>query len=160
MRHLIMDVLGWWGLCFCGYAVCSVVLKLWKRYSARIRQKSNGVSHYGPVFFASCVCIVLVLGSTRIRLNVVTQHNVAVIQQLTDGDWLMSSDEDKSLVFRPCPEDTRSGVDVNGILKAGTGYIAEHAIWEEQGNCKSILKPELGFWFKAEANRFTYQRIN
>lgn len=100
------------------------------------------------------------MGAMRLpEPNIVTQHHVAVYGRLEDGDWRMASDEDRSLVFRPCPSDERGGVRVNDILEQAIGYVAEKATWEERGNCKSILRADLGFWFKDEANNFNYERI-
>jgi hypothetical protein len=101
------------------------------------------------------------MGAMRIpESNVVTQHHVKVYEQRKDGQWRMSSDEDKSLMFNPCPEDEQGGVHVNKLLEKGKGYIADVAKWQERGNCKSILRSDLGFWFLDEENQFTARRIN
>ena len=109
-------------------------------------------------WFAGLVLSGLVLGTLRSSM-VVTEHNVLVRFQQPDGDWVMSSDEDASLVFRPCPSDIASGIDVNGLLTKGVGYVAEHASWVELGTCKSILTDDLGFWFKDSSNNFTYRKV-
>jgi hypothetical protein len=106
-------------------------------------------------------CGALIMGAMRIpESNVVTQHHVKVYEQRKDGQWRMSSDEDKSLMFNPCPEDERGGVHVDKLLEKGKGYIADVAKWQERGNCKSILRSDLGFWFLDEENQFTARRIN
>lgn len=124
-------------------------------------RRSSGNSKYAPVWFSLFCGAVMVFGAVRMsHENIVTNHHVAVLKQLDNGDWAMRSDEDESLVFRPCRNDAERGVDVNGMLTQGIGYIADYARWDERGTCKSILRSDLGFWFKDKATNFEYRRIN
>jgi hypothetical protein len=135
--------------------------KYWMKFIShlkRFKEKSDGFMPIGSAVFASFLMMGMFVGASRMKLNVVTQHHVVIHQQLADGDWYMSSDEDKSLVFRPCQDDIKGGVDVDALFKKGIGWVAEYAIWEERGTCKSILRPELGFWFTAVENDLTPRR--
>lgn len=136
-------------------AIITRASQSWKRAKRNV----SGRADYAPIWFSVFVMAALAYGVSRQHFNVVTQHNVEVYRQLENGDWMMSSKEDPDLVFRPCPDDTRSGVDVNGLLSQAVGYVAETARWEERGTCKSILRSDLGFWFRDRANNFTYRRI-
>jgi hypothetical protein len=91
----------------------------------------------------------------KYRADTVTEHHVVVIGRLDNGDWKMRSDEEPSIVFRPCPTDMANGVDVDGILTPAIGWVADHAVWEERGTCKSILRADLGFWFPDENFKYT-----
>ena len=138
--------------------ITTLVSQFWNR-----KTKDAGTADYSPVWFCGLMVVVmgaLTYGLAHQHYNVVTQHNVVIYRQLSNGDWMMSSDEDPDLVFRPCVDDANGGVDVNGLLAQGVGYIAEHATWEERGTCKSILRSDLGFWFRDRANNFTYKKVN
>lgn len=126
----------------------------------KIREKGQGHSLGIAYTFSGCCLIFIILGVAAQRSNVVVEHNVAIYRQLSDGDWVMSSDEEPSLVFRPCPDDKMGGVDVNGLLTQAIGYVADEARWEERGTCKSILRADLGFWFRDKHNNFTYRKVN
>lgn len=144
----------------------STTLKLWTSSAmARLfpisRKVNRGLARWAPLWFVAFICAGLVYGLTRLpKDTVVTENHVAIIGQLNNGDFAFVSDEEPhGGTFRPCPDDERSGVDVSGILTKGVGYIADYAKWEERGNCKSILRSDLGFWFKDKRNNFTYERV-
>lgn len=116
-----------------------------------------------PYLIALVLLLMLLVVGYSQHSNVVTEHNVVIYSQLSNGDWIMSSDEEHDLVFRPCLEDIAMGVDVNGMLRQAVGpphYVAERASWQERGTCKSILRADLGFWFRDKANGFQYRRVN
>ena len=163
--------------CAGGYAICMVVYTIWKgsrpKHAAkwmqfvqkmaqwRDRLKEKGKAHQVAIAnLIAVMCIVLLAtASVRYRFPVVTEHNVHIIKQLSDGDFAYRSDEEPNGgEFRPCLADASSGVDVPDLLKGAVGYIAEHASWEERGTCKSIQRPDLGFWFRDEATNFEYRR--
>lgn len=162
------EVAMWLGRCVGLFFGCLLAWRLLRRrlrsIAARagsLRWRSKGHSKYAPIWFALFCGIVLSYGAVKLsRENIVTAHHVAVLRQLDNGDWAMRSDEDASLVFRPCSDDVTRGVDVNGLLTQGIGYIADYARWDERGTCKSILRSDLGFWFKDAATNYEYRRIN
>lgn len=169
------DVLSWLAYCFCGYAAFLLAWTVWKgrrpkhaarwmKFVADLRKARNKVDGWASslaaswMFAIACVSV-LVFVSWRARSNVVTEHNVIVCRRLDDGDWQMTSDEETDLVFRPCPSDAYNGVDVDGLLRSAVGYVADYARWEERGTCKSILRADLGFWFRDKHNNFAFRRI-
>lgn len=167
-----------------GYVLSMLVSKLWKGGLGRgVRQKlpllrerlSENLRRLGEKGRASevtfvwltsaCILAWLCIYAYGSRVTKVTEHNIVVYRQLQNGDWAMSSDEERGLVFRPCPDDLAHGVDVDAILRQasiadnqGKGYIADYASWEERGTCKSILRVDLGFWFRTEKHNFEYRR--
>jgi len=133
--------------------------EFWKR----VRNKNSGgrASCATSLWFALFCFVLGGYGISKLpKPNVVTEHDVAIIRQDESGDFLyVSREQPGGDVFRVCPDDKLGGVDTAALLRQGVGYIAEHAIWEEHGICKSILKPEWGFWFKDKENNFTYREI-
>jgi hypothetical protein len=94
---------------------------------------------------------------SKYRTETVTEHNVTILGRLEDGDFAFRSDEEPGGgAFRPCPADIVNGLDVIGMLNEGIGYTAEHASWEERGVCKSILRADLGFWWRSRNTNFRY----
>jgi hypothetical protein len=95
----------------------------------------------------------------KYRSDTVTEHHVLFSAQLDDGDFSFTSDEEpQGGAFRPCPADIANHLDVPGILAEAIGYNADVAIWEERGTCKSILRADLGVWFKDKNTNFKYAR--
>src|SRR5271156_1181149 len=85
----------------------------------------------------------------KYRTQTVVEHNVVIVRRLDDGDFAFISDEEpKGGSFRPCAADAANGLDVDGLLTQAIGYMAASAAWEERGTCKSILRSDLGFWFR------------
>lgn len=98
---------------------------------------------------------------SRYRTQTVTEHNVAVIRKLGDGDFAFQSDEEpQGGAYRPCHVDYENGLDVTGMLSQAVGYIADRAAWEERGVCKSILRADLGFWWRDKNNNFKFKGKN
>ena len=57
-----------------------------------------------------------------------TEHNVAILAKLDNGDFAHKSDEKpKGDTYRPCRIDKESGIDVDDMLSQGVGYIAAKA---------------------------------
>lgn len=154
-----------------GYVLCIIVSKILSGgFTAKLRirlgqslfrMREKGKASSLTLSWLMSIAIVcwLCIYAYSSRSTKVTQHNVAIHAQLENGDFVMSSDEEESLVFRPCQDDIQHGVDVNGLLTQGIGYVADYASWEERGTCKSILQDDLGFWFRTENNKFTYKRV-
>ena len=138
----------------------STICETGSRFLTSFRQRSKGITRYAPIWFCMFFGALVVMAVTMLpRDNVVTQHHVAVLGQLPDGDWAMESDEDSSLVFRVCPDDERRGVHVTAMFQKAIGYVADEAKWQERGECKSIFRSDLGFWFRDKNNNFSYERI-
>ena len=91
--------------------------------------------------------------------STVMEHHVEILAELDNGDFAYISDEKpKGDTWRVCSADMKNGVNTADILRQGIGYIADYAIWEERGTCKSILRADLGFWWKDADNKFKYAR--
>ena len=112
----------------------------------RLRRKSKGwvVANELPIAlaFSAIVLGLIVTGGWMYRYPVATYHNVIVLPKNEYGDWPMSSTEDSSLMFRPCPD-----FNVEPILKkvADEGWIIYEAKWEQRPTCQDIYDPRLGF---------------
>lgn len=171
--HWVLATVGLLGWCFCGYAIFLFAWTLWKHARpkhaqmwmrlvakwSRLKDKGWANSLALPYLFALVCTVLLITAAYRNRANVVTEHNVAVYGQLDNGDWLMSSDEQPSLIFRPCPEDISSGIDVNGMFRQAIGYVAHQATWQERGVCKSLQRPEWEFQWKNK-DHLNYRKVN
>lgn len=129
---------------------------------ARIGRRAKGTSKYAPIWFTLFCCTGLIYGGWRMsKDSIVTEHDVAILRELDNGDFaFVSREQPRGDTFRPCPEDIKAGIDVPGMLHQAVGYVAETARWSERGTCKSLLQPDWEFWFKDEANNFQYRRTN
>lgn len=161
------QVLGWAGWLF--FSICMLLLG-WKLLRKRLtsfatkilshRSQSSGSSKHAPIWF-SLFCIAgMVYGYSRLpKPTIVTEHHVAIRARLDNGDFAYISDEKPAGdTYRPCSVDHENGIDVDGMLTQAVGYVADYATWQEQGSCRSILRPEWLFAFRDQANNFTYQR--
>lgn len=169
LKLSIAEVVGYLGWCFCGYAAYLFVWTIWKgsrpkhaerwmRFVAECRylwKRSNrGIAKWSPVIFVMFWCAAMLFAVARLpKYEIVTEHHVHVIGRLADGDWAMSSDEQGQFAFRGCHD-----FDVDSVLSQAVGYVADHARWEERGNCKSIRRADLGFWWRDK--NFAYRRAN
>lgn len=170
----ILKMAGWLGWAFGLYWVYvlgwTILLgrrpdhaKYWMKFISHLKifkEKSDGLIPVGSAVFAAFILAGMFLGASRIRYNVVTEHNVLVLARLDNGDFLYKSDEKPDGdTYRPCAIDKQNGIDVDGMLKqaADGKYIALRATWEEQGICRSILKPEWQFWFR-DAEHTDYRK--
>jgi hypothetical protein len=104
--------------------------------------------------FAVIVVGLLAWTGNGYHYPIITEHNVAVYKQLPDGDWAMASDESGPFAYRPCPEDGKATSD---MLQEAIGYIAERAVWEERGACKSLNGAGLNFYWRTANDE--YRRI-
>jgi hypothetical protein len=89
------------------------------------------------------------------RAGEVTEYNLTVLGRDSDGDYdFISDQEPHGGSFRPCRADIQNGVNVYAILDAAIHYGRKipRVVWEERGDCKSILRDGLGFWFKDKSN--------
>jgi hypothetical protein len=130
-------------------------------------KRRGGFAWWPPVIFAFVFVSLLALSSAWLPpSNVVTEHHVVIISRLPDGDFAYKSDEKPGGdTYRPCPVDKENHIDVDGILTQALGdgeygsYIADYATWQERGTCRSILRPDWGFYFRDARNNFTYERV-
>jgi uncharacterized protein Usg len=92
---------------------------------------------------------------SRYRNDTVVEHHILFGSKLDDGDFSYTSDEEpQGGAFRPCQSDIANHLDVPGILSKAEGYYADFGAWEERGTCKSILRADIGFWFKDKNTKF------
>jgi hypothetical protein len=97
----------------------------------------------------------------KYQAETVVEHHVAILARLDNGDFAYRSDEEpQGSAYRACYADKHNGVDTVAMLNQAVGYVADYAIWEERGLCKSILRSECGFWWKDANTHFKYVRIN
>jgi hypothetical protein len=137
----------------------SLTTKSESRFWRKPQRRREGTASWGPVLFVALWCAMMAYAVTRMpKYDTVTEHNVRDLGRLENGDWAMSSDEQGPFAFRPCTADKDGGVDVEGLLTQGVGWVADHAKWEERGTCKSILRADLGFWWRDK--NFKPRRIN
>jgi hypothetical protein len=120
----------------------------------------KGIALIRSLFLALACTMAVFAFSYQPKYEVVTEHNVAILEQLNDGDFAYKSDEKpEGDIYRPCEIDRKHGIDVTGMLRQAIGYVADKATWQERGTCKSILRPEWQFWFRDANNSFTYVRV-
>ncbi len=171
MPHSLLVAAGLLGWCAGAYSAFILTWTLLKKSRPKHAQKwMNWVASWNerrrkmqgwmranewPISLIFSVLILSgVVYSARHQYPIVEEHNVAVYQRLSDGDWAMSSDEEGKFAYRPCSDDA---INTNTMLKKGIGYIASRASWEERGDCKSIRATGLGFYWRDE--HFQYRRI-
>jgi hypothetical protein len=168
LRESITAMVGSWGpyASLCGISLVAFkLLKPWLkdlgRRLASTLPTRRGMARQGPLIFAFSCLGILLYGATKIpKYAIVTEHHVAILERLSDGDFAFTSDEEPNGgAYRVCPDDAHNGIDTTSILNQGVGYIADYAVWEEQGKCKSIVHADLGFWFVDAANNFKYVKI-
>jgi hypothetical protein len=158
----ITDALGLLAYFFCGYAAFLVVWTIWKRarpkhaerwmrFLLSVRTKrdklNDGIANWWAPIFAFSFCAVLI--SVPIYLNVhlpyvkEIHHHVKVLKKLDDNLWLMEDDELGVFRYTGCP-------DYDNDKNIWAGYIANRAIWEERGSCKSIRAAGLAFIYERD----------
>jgi len=71
-------------------------------------------------------------------------HDVIVERQVAPNQWWMRKDDGRFL-YQGCPDFPNERV-------IWAGYVARKARWQEFGNCKSILRSDLGFWWRRWPN--------
>jgi len=91
---------------------------------------------------------------TKYDIGTVREHHVSVIAYLGKNEgydeWSMQSDELGRFVYRACN-------DFNNAAIIRPGFTARQAAWEERGECKSIRRDGLGFFYRDE--NLTYMRV-
>ena len=93
-----------------------------------------------PILFAAAMGAVLAYVAVGIRdYPVYEYHNVRVEEQVAPNSWWMRKDDGRFL-YSGCPDFPNERV-------IWVGYVAHKARWQEFGNCKSILRSDLGFWW-------------
>jgi len=84
------------------------------------------------------------LALTPPKYPVYEYRDVEVQSRVAPNAWWMKKDDGRFL-YQGCPDFPNERV-------IWTGYVASKVRWEEQGNCKSILRSDLGFWWKRQEN--------
>src|SRR5580693_8619231 len=148
-----MNALFWIGIVLILYGVVRRLEST--KYMQRLRQKrmrelvehlksfipsNRGWTWAAPILFCLVCSLIAVSLAWPLKHAIVIEHDIMILKKTIDGDFsYQSREEPNGGSFRPCPEDKQGGVDVDDILTKGIGYIADYAIWEERGTCKSIL---------------------
>ncbi len=108
--------------------------------------KRGTVPPYGPVIFA--VVFAAALAYIAHRLPVIPEyptyeyHNVRVISQHAPDAWWIER-EDGPTLWNCCPDFPCASV-------IWAGYIMDKFRYEDRGGCKSILRSDLGVWWKRD----------
>lgn len=115
---------------------------LFQRLKSRSGQVASSAAT--PVTFAFVIGGLLVYIGMGIRdYPVYEYHNVRVEEQVAPNTWWMRKDDGRFL-YSGCPDFPNERV-------IWAGYIAQKVRWQEFGNCKSILRSDLGFWWQRDA---------
>ena len=72
------------------------------------------------------------------------EHVKEVQRKVAPNQWWMRKD-DGPFLYQGCPDFPNERV-------IWAGYIARKIRYEERGNCKSILRSDLGFWWDRDAD--------
>lgn len=100
------------------------------------------MGYIGAIWFAALAAGLLVIAANRPLPYVIeTHHHVEVLRKLAYNMWEMRDNETGVFRYTGCP-------DFNNESVIWPGYVADHAIWEEQGRCKSIRDTGLGFFWE------------
>ena len=132
-------------------AVRSAILRLRSPHSLPRPESTNRTTRHGSgwarywavVFAAGCYGL---LGFAIVRepkYEIVEEHHVKVLSQVSPNSWAMSSDEEGSFLYTGCNDFPNATV-------IWAGYIADRAKWEERGECKSIRATGLGFYWERD----------
>jgi cytochrome bd-type quinol oxidase subunit 2 len=126
-------------------AVLSVAAKLLSRLST-ITLRTRGVARYWPVWFMSIIVACVIVGASRIpTYPTVELHNVRVEKQVAANEWLMTDATQGQFLFTACHDFPAGRV-------IWAGYVARKVRYEERGNCKSIQRADLGFWWLRDSD--------
>ena len=100
------------------------------------------MAKYWPILFAVvCTGIFLLAASRPLPYVRETHHHVEVLRKLAYNLWEMRDNEVGLFRYTGCADFDNSTV-------IWPGYVADHAIWEERGACKSIRDTGLGFFWE------------
>lgn len=110
----------------------------------RERRRSKGfVASQWPLWTAMLAAGILAYAATLITdYPVYEYHNVKVLNQLGPNDWWIER-EDGGTLWNGCPDFPNSRV-------IWTGYVMDKFRYQDFGKCKSILRSDLGVWWKRD----------
>jgi hypothetical protein len=158
---------GWLGWAVGSYFALLLVWKISKAFRQRTvicwrifinglkksGQREKGSGMWPAIWFAVVMAGIFGWISTRPSpYPIVEEHHIKVLRQVAFNKWAMSSDEEPSFLYIGCDDFPNDRV-------IWAGYIADHAKWEEQGNCKSIRRADCGWWWSRDEN-YNARRIN
>jgi hypothetical protein len=119
--------------------------KLHSRLST-IVTRTRGVARYSPVLFAGACCAALTYGAYRFpQYPTVELHDVRVEKRVSSHEWLMTDATQGQFLFTACHDFPAERV-------IWAGYVARKVRYEERGNCKSIQRADLGFWWLRDSD--------
>jgi hypothetical protein len=116
------------------------------RLTSRIRHipRGEGGGYWGSVAFCAVLGSLMAYGLTRVpNYPVYEYHNVKVLEQVAPNKWLLEREDGKTL-WNGCPDFPNADV-------IWAGYVMEKFRYEDQGKCKSILRSDLGVWWKRDS---------
>ena len=124
---------------------------IWSASTAKVKNfpttRVRKLSAYGPVWFMVFVCSALVYAGRRLdNAPIVEKYDVQVLKQIAPNEWSMVDDQGP-FVYTACDDFPNAKV-------IWAGYVARKARWQEFGNCKSIRRQDLGFWWRDEQNQY------
>lgn len=103
------------------------------------------MARWWPIWFSVFADGIFIIAASRPLPHVKELHrHVQVLAKLAPNMWRMRDDEIGTFVYQGCPDFPNDSV-------IWVGYVADHAIWEEQGNCKSIRDTGLAFVWERDA---------
>lgn len=108
-----------------------------------LRGDNQGTSKYAAAWFAAFCCAILAYVALRpAPYPTYEYYNVEVQSRVAQNKWWMKKNDGRFL-YQGCPDFPNERV-------IWVGYVAQKVRWEEQGNCKSILRSDLGFWWQRD----------
>jgi hypothetical protein len=106
-------------------------------------KRGGGYAFWWPLFFAFMFGVFIAYLVTRIPVYPVYEyHNVKVLKQVGPNAWWIER-EDGPTLWNGCPDFPNSNV-------IWAGYEMDKFRYEDQGKCKSILRSDLGVWWKRD----------
>jgi hypothetical protein len=107
------------------------------------RRGLRGFAAWWPMWFALLAAFILAYAATLITdYPVYEYHNVKVLNQLGPNDWWIER-EDGQTLWNGCPDFPNSKV-------IWAGYVMDKFRYQDFGKCKSILRSDLGVWWKRD----------
>jgi hypothetical protein len=104
----------------------------------------HGSGRYAAMWFCVVFSIAIVLLIRSPKYPVYEYHHVNVYSQAGPNQWWMGSNDGMGLMlWNGCPDFPNSDV-------IWPGYQARTFRYEDQGKCKSILRPDLGVWWERD----------
>jgi hypothetical protein len=116
-----------------------VAQRVWKNHRTH-----EGAARYWPIVFAGiCAGILGFAAAHPPKYPIYEFHNVKVIKQVGDNAWWIQR-EDGLTLWNGCDDFPN-----NRVIWAG--YVMTKFRYEDQGNCKSILRSDLGAWWERDS---------